>query len=59
MMYMVLVSFILGIVFTLCIEVVLIYQWWTRKPLEEPSSHAPRTKVKNPEVKIVEQTFCL
>ena len=50
MLFVVLTSFIAGIVFILLVEVIFIYQWWIRKPKEKPSHEVTRSKVRNPEV---------
>lgn len=49
MWFVVLTSFVSGIIFILLVEVVLIYQWWIHKPKEKPSHKVNRSKVKNPE----------
>ncbi|XP_028405237.1 PDZ domain-containing protein 8-like [Dendronephthya gigantea] len=49
MLFAVLTSFISGIVFILLVELILIYQWWIRKPKEDLSHQVIRSKVKNPE----------
>lgn len=50
MFFVVLTSFLSGILFILLVEVIFIYQWWIRKPREKPSHEVTRSKVRNPEV---------
>jgi hypothetical protein len=50
MLFVVLISFISGVVFILLVEIIFIYQWWIRKPQEKPSHKVIRSKVKNPKV---------
>ena len=50
MWFVIVASFVCGILFILLVEIIFIYQWWIHKPVEKPSYQVDRPKVKNPEV---------